>query len=187
MGTTTKTLIRYRHTLIEYGLIKKVVKQKSSSGGYDHNLYQIGLLDKDRILLPPVERLPEDQEEIISGIEEAPSSNQNNPQKVIMDKKERIKEELKKLNLDKKSLDKIISNYSLEDMEEKLELLQIKRNIINPAGWLIAALKEDYATLESYEKPEELILPVKKKEEIKRLPREEELKWIRKIREIISK
>jgi hypothetical protein len=52
MGTTTKTLIRYRHTLIEYGLIKKVVKQRSSSGGYDHNLYQIGLLDQDRILLP---------------------------------------------------------------------------------------------------------------------------------------
>lgn len=193
MGTTTKTLIRYRNTLIEYGLIKKVVKQKSSSGGYDHNLYQIGLLDKDTILLPPVERLPEDKEEIISGIaEEAPSSNQNNPKKVIIDnkkilKKERIKEELKKLNLDKKSIDKIILNYSLEDIEEKLELLQIKRNVVNPAGWLIAALKEDYATLESYEKPEKLIPPVKKKEEIKRLPREEELKWIRKIREIISK
>ena len=102
-------------------------------------------------------------------------------------KKERIKEELKKLNLDKKSIDKIILNYSLEDIEEKLELLQIKRKVVNPAGWLITALKEDYATLESYEKPEELIPPVKKKEEIKRLPREEELKWIRKIREIISK
>jgi hypothetical protein len=196
MGTTTKTLIRYRNTLIEYGLIKKVVKQKSSSGGYDHNLYQIGLLDKDRLLLPPVERLPEDKEEIISGVaEEAPSSNQNNPQK------ERIKEELKKLKLDKKSSDKIILNYSLEDIEENLELLQIKRKVVNPAGWLIAALKEDYATIESYEKPEEveeeqqrkitkpeeLISPVKQKEEIKRLPREEELKWIRKIREIISK
>ena len=145
------------------------------------------LLDKDRILLPPVERLPEDKEKIISGVEEeAPPSNQNNPQKVIMDKEERIKEELKKLNLDKKSIDKTILNYSLEDMEEKLELLQIKRKVVNPAGWLIAALKKDYATLESYEKPEELLPPVKKKEEIKRLPREEELKWIRKIREIIS-
>jgi len=182
MGTTTKTLIRYRNTLIEYGLIKKVVKQKSSSGGYDHNLYQIVLLDKDRILLPKGERLPEDKEEIISGIaEEAPSSNQNNP------KKERIKEELEKLNLDKKSIDKIILNYSYEDIEEKIELLQIKRKVVNPAGWLIAALKEDYTTSEAYEKPEELPPPVKQKEEIKRLPREEELKWIRKIREIISK
>jgi len=86
-----------------------------------------------------------------------------------MDKKERIKEELKKLNLDKKSIDKIILNYSLENIEEKLELLQIKRKVVNPAGWLITALKEDYATLEASEKPEELIPEVKKKEGIKRL------------------
>jgi len=202
MGTTTKTLIRYRHTLIGYDLIKKVVKQKSHSGGYDHNLYQIVLLDKERIILPPIERLPEDKEEIISGVEEeTPPSNQNNPQKIIMGKEEKIKEELKKLNLDTKSSDKIILNYSLEDIEEKLDLLQIKRKVVNPAGWLITALKEDYTSLEADEKPEEveeeqqrkttkpeeLIPPVKKKEEIKRLPREEELKWIRKIREIISK
>lgn len=132
MGTTTKTLIRYRNTLIEYGLIKKVIKQRSSSGGYDHNLYQIVLLDKENILYLLAEKLPEDSEEIISGIaEEAPSFNQNNPKKIDTDnkkflKKGRIKEELKKLNLDKKSIDKIILNYSLEDIEEKLELLHIK-------------------------------------------------------------
>lgn len=205
MGITTKTLIRYRNTLIEYGLIKKVVKQKSSSGGYDHNLYQIGLLDKDRILLPPIERLPEDKEEIISGVaEEAPSSNQNNPQKVIMDNKERVKEELKKLKLDKKSIDKIILNYSLEDIEEKLEFLQIKRNVVNPASWLITALQANYLNPESYReekiieteevepeskivKPEELTPEKKPEEEKKRLSREEELKWIRKIRNNILK
>jgi hypothetical protein len=181
---------------------------------YDHNLYQIVLLDKDRILLPPVERLPEDKEEIISGVaEEAPSSNQNNPRKIIIDnkeilKKERIKEELKKLNLDKKSIDKIILNYSLKDIEEKLDLLQIKRKVVNPAGWLIAALQANYLNPESYReeryeeekiieteevepeskivKPEELTPEKKPEEEKKRLPREEELKWIRKIREIIS-
>jgi hypothetical protein len=76
---------------------------------------------------------------------------------------------LKKIKLDKKSSDKIILNYSLEDIEKKLELLQRKRKVVNPAGWLIAARKEDYATLEAYEKPEELIPEVKKKEEIKRL------------------
>ena len=57
MGTTTKTLIKYRNTLLEYGLIKKIVKQISSSGGYGHNLYHIVLLDKENILYPPVERL----------------------------------------------------------------------------------------------------------------------------------
>jgi len=57
LGTTTKSLIKYRNTLLEYGLIKKIVKQRSSSGGYDHNLYQIVLLDKENILYPPAEKL----------------------------------------------------------------------------------------------------------------------------------
>ncbi|MBU4047687.1 hypothetical protein KKB01_04335, partial [bacterium] len=208
MGTTTKTLIKYRNTLLEYGLIKKVIKQRSASGGYDHNLYQIVLLDKENILYPPAERLPEENEEIISGVAEgSPSSNQNNPKKIVTDNKksiktERIKEELEKLNLDKKSIDNIILNYSLEDIEEKLDLLKIKRNVINPAGWLITALQANYLNPESYReendeeeiKSENIItnhrgtLPGKKeKEEKKRLSREEEQKWIRKIRYNILK
>ncbi len=214
MGTTTKTLIKYRNTLLEYGLIKKIVKQRSSSGGYDHNLYQIILLDKENILYPPAERLPEENEKVISGIaEESPSSNQDNPKKIVTDSKkplktERIKEELKKLNLDKKSIDKTILNYSLEDIEEKLDLLEIKRNVINPAGWLITALQANYRNPESSRekkdeeekimeteevesesksiKPEKLILK-KKLEETKRLSREEELKWVRHIRNNILK
>lgn len=214
MGTTTKTLIKYRNTLIEYGLIKKVVKQKSTSGGYDHNLYQIILLDKENILYPPVEKLPEENEEIISGIsEEFPYSNQDNPNKIVIDNKkslktERIKEELEKLNLDKKSIYKTILNYSLEDIEEKLDLLEIKRNVLNPAGWLVAALQANYLNLEPSKeendkeektKKEEIqpenkrlktgiMLPQKKeKEEKNRLSREEELKWIKKIRYNILK
>jgi len=155
MGTTTKTLIKYRDTMLEYGLIKKIVKQKSSSGGYDHNLYQIVLLDKENILYPPAEKLPEEKEEIISGIaEESSYSNQDNPKKIVTNnkkspKEERIKEELEKLNLDKKSIDKIIINYSLEDIEKKIDLLRIKKNVVNSAGWLIAALKANYLNPES--------------------------------------
>ena len=214
MGTTTKTLIKYRNTLLEYGLIKKVVKQRSSSGGYDHNLYQIVLLDKENILYPPAERLPEENEKVISGIaEESPSSNQDNPKKLIIDNKkslktERIKEELEKLNLDKKTIDKIISNHSLEDIEEKLDLLEIRRNVVNPTGWLITALQVNYLNPESSRekkdeeekimeteevesesksiKPEKLILK-KKLEETKRLSREEELEWIKKIRNTVLK
>ena len=210
LGTTTKTLIRYRNTLLEYGLIKKVIKQKSISGGYDHNLYQIVLLDKENVLHPPAEKLPEENEEIIAGIaEESPSSNHhnsnNNPKKVVNAdkkslKKERIKEELIKLKLDKKFIDKIILNYSLEDIEGKIDLLNTKRNVVNPAGWLIAALKANYLNPESSKekndeeekimetekiKSENIItnhggiLPGKKeKEEKERLFIEEELKWI---------
>jgi len=206
MGTTTKTLIKYRNTLLEYGLIKKIVKQKSSSGGYDHNLYQIVLLDKENILYPPKEKLPEENEEIISGIsEEFPYSNQDNPNKVVSDNKkslktERIKEELEKLNMDKKSIDKTILNYSLEDIEEKLDLLRIKRNVVNPVGWLIATLKANYLNPESSKeendeeekiieteeieseskivKLNKLALKKKEKEEKDRLFMEESLKWI---------
>jgi len=199
MGTTTKTLIKYRNTLLEYGLIKKIVKQRSSSGGYDHNLYQIVLLDKENILYPPAEKLPEENEKIISGIsEESPSSNQNNPNKIVTDNKkslktERIKEELEKINLDKKSIDKIILNYSLEDIEEKLDLLRIKKNVVNPVGWLIAALKANYLNTESFRendgieeeeqenkiaKSEKISLEQKEREEKGRLFIEENLKWI---------
>ena len=206
MGTTTKTLIKYRNTLLEYGLIKKILKQKSSSGGYDHNLYQIVLLDKENILYPPKEKLPEENEEIISGIsEEFPYSNQDNPNKIVSDNKkslktERIKEELEKLNMDKKSIYKTILNYSLEDIEKKIDFLRIKRNVINPAGWLIAALKANYLNPESSkeENDEEekimeteeieseskivklntLALEKKEKEEKDRLFMEEILKWI---------
>lgn len=114
------------------------------------------MLDKEKILFPPAERLPKDAEEVISGIaKESPSTNQNNSKKINTNdkkssKKEMIKEKLKRLNLDKKSMDKIILNYSLEDIEEKLYLLKIKRKVINPAGWLIAALQTNYFNPESY-------------------------------------
>jgi len=212
MGTTTKTLIKYRNTLLEYGLIKKIVKQRSSSGGYDHNLYQIVLLDKENILYPPTEKLPEENEKIISGIA-GKFPFQDNPKKVIIENKkspktERIKKELEKLNLDKKLIDKIILNYSLEDIEEKLDLLEIKRNVINPAGWLITALQANYLNPESSKeenheeeimeteeieakskivKPDKTTLEKKPKEETKRLSREEELEWIRKIRNNVLK
>ena len=207
MGTTTKTLIKYRTTLLECGLIKKIVKQRSSSGGYDHNLYHIVLLDKENILYPPAEKLPEEKEEIISGIaEESSYPNQDNPKKVIIDnkkspKEKRIKEELIKLNLDKKSIDKIILNHSLEDVEKKIDLLRIKKNVVNPAGWLIAALKANYLNPESSKeendeeekimeteemeseskivKLNKLALKKKEKEEKERLFIEESLKWVR--------
>ena len=207
MGTTTKSLIKYRAILLECGLIKKIVKQRSASGGYDHNLYQIVLLDKENVLHPPAEKLPEEKEKIVSGIvEESPSSNQNNPNKIVPDSKkslktERIKKELEKLNLDKKSIDKIILNYSSEDIEEKLDLLEIKRNVVNPAGWLIAALKANYLNPESSKeendeeekimeteemeseskivKLNKLALKKKEKEEKDRLFMEESQKWIK--------
>jgi len=87
-------------------------------------------------------------------------------------------------------------------------LLAVKRNIINPAGWLIAALQGNYLHSEyaikeddngSILKTEEgetenktvksnkISFKEKPKGEINRLSQEEELEWIRKIRKEISK
>ncbi len=111
-------------------------------------------------------------------------------------------------NLDKKSIDKIILNYSLEDIEKKLNLLEIKRNVVNPAGWLITALQVNYLNPESSKEEnneEEKIMETeemqseskivksdkttleKKPEEDKRLSRDEELEWIKKIRNTVLK
>jgi hypothetical protein len=108
---------------------------------------------------------------------------------------------LKRLKVDKKSIGKIILNYSPEDIEEKLDLLEIKRNVINPAGWLVSALQANYPNPKSYKKednyeetikteeiePEKILPPKKGKEKVKRLSREEELEWIRKIRNTVLK
>src|SRR5665648_1154224 len=58
---------------------------------YDHNLYQIVLLDKENILYPPAEKLTEEKEEIISRIaEESSYSNQDNPNKIVTDNKKSL-------------------------------------------------------------------------------------------------
>ena len=77
----------------------------------------------------------------------------------------------------------------------------MKKNVINPAGWLVAALQANYPNPESCKKEddyketikteetesEKIPPPIKEKEEIKKLPQEEELKWIRHIRDNILK
>jgi len=55
-----------------------------------------------------------------------------------------IKEQLRDLDFEEKFIEQILKEYSPKKIEEKLDLLLIKRNIQNPAGWLMAALKNDY-------------------------------------------
>jgi len=48
-------------------------------------------LDKENILYRPAEKLPEEKEEIISGIaEESSYSNQDNPNKIVTDNKKSL-------------------------------------------------------------------------------------------------
>jgi len=55
-----------------------------------------------------------------------------------------IREQLRELDFKEEFIEKILKEYSMKKINEKLDLLMEKRNIQSPAGWLSAALKNDY-------------------------------------------
>ena len=55
-----------------------------------------------------------------------------------------IKEQLRDLNFEEKFIEQLLKDYPPRKIEEKLDPLMERRNIQNPAGWLMAALKNDY-------------------------------------------
>jgi hypothetical protein len=54
-----------------------------------------------------------------------------------------MKERLRDLDFEGKFIEQLLKDFSPKKIEEKLDLLMEKRNIQNPAGWLVAALKND--------------------------------------------
>jgi len=91
-----------------------------------------------------------------------------------------IKERLMNLDFEGKFIEKILKEYSAKKIEEKLDLLMEKRNIQNPAGWLMAALKNDYQDVEQERYDEEPVrqAPHLSTEKKKILSREEALQQI---------
>jgi len=74
-----------------------------------------------------------------------------------------IKEQLIDLNFEGKFIEQLLKDYPPRKIEEKLDLLKFKRNIQSPAGWLSAALKNDYQDSEQEGYDEE---PVKRENNI---------------------
>ena len=66
-----------------------------------------------------------------------------------------IRERMIELDFKEEFIVKILKDYSARKIDEKLDLLLIKRNIQNPAGWLRAALKNDYQDAEQERYDEE--------------------------------
>ncbi len=62
-----------------------------------------------------------------------------------------IRERMIKLDFKEEFIKKILKEYSMKKIEEKLDLLMERKNIQSPAGWLRAALKNDYRGEESAE------------------------------------
>ncbi len=55
-----------------------------------------------------------------------------------------LREQMAKLDFKEGFVEKMFKEYSLKKIEEKLDLLLERKNIQSPAGWLRAALKNDY-------------------------------------------
>ena len=64
-----------------------------------------------------------------------------------------IREQLEDLNLKEEFIEKMLKEYSVKKIEEKLDLLMEMKNIQRPAGWLMAALKNDYRGEEQESQP----------------------------------
>jgi hypothetical protein len=66
-----------------------------------------------------------------------------------------IRERMVELDFKEKFIEKILKEYSTKKIDEKLDLLMERKNIKNPAGWLRAALKNDYQDEEQEKYDEE--------------------------------
>jgi len=67
-----------------------------------------------------------------------------------------IRERMVKLDFKEEFVEKMLKDYSLKKIEEKLDLLMERKNIKSPAGWLNAALQNDYRGEEPVEESEDL-------------------------------
>ena len=113
------------------------------------------------------------------------------------EKMQALRERMVESDFEEEFIEKITKEYSPKKIEEKLDLLMERKNIQSPAGWLRAALKNDYPTPHPHLNP-----PPSKGEETRRmdsrllgndikksesedkkiLSREKALGWIREIR-----
>jgi len=67
-----------------------------------------------------------------------------------------IRERMAELDFKEGFVEKMLKKYSLKKIEEKLDLLMERKNIQSPAGWLRAALQNDYRGEEPVEESEDL-------------------------------
>ena len=68
-------------------------------------------------------------------------------------KEQAVREQLVGLDIEESFIEKILKDFSPKKIEEKLDLLMERKNIQRPAGWLMAALKNDYQGEEQESQP----------------------------------
>jgi len=202
---STKSITRHHRKLVKAGLIKKVVKSKTTSGNYKRNIYQLAHPNRTKKSLTSGKFVPYIGDKNVPNLgtkcplNNTNKQNQYNNQDVVVvnikkskeegeEKMQLIRQQLMDLDFKESFIEKLLKDYPVEKIEEKLELLLEKKNINRPAGWLIAALKNDYQDPEQEKYEEKSVGEAShlSPENKKILSREKALKGIRLIRENFS-
>jgi len=169
LGISKNSLLSYRKILLKYGLIKKIVKRRTARGNYQSNFYKITPMKGGaNIGLRQVQILGEGSANIAPGVVQNLHPNNTNSNitnltaanreknavsaavnfKKLKEKGEErmqaVKERMVKLDFKEGFMEEILKEYSVKEIEENLDLMLERKNIQNPAGWLRAALKNDY-------------------------------------------
>lgn len=203
LGISKNSLLSYRKILLKYGLIKKIVKRRTAQGNYQSNFYKITPIEGAKIKPLQVHILGEGGANIAPGMVHNLHPNNTNPKhyqgnnskerenavatidfkklkKKGEEKVQAVREQLRDLDIEGKFIEQLLKDYPPRKIEEKLDLLMERKNIKNPAGWLSAALKNDYRDREQERYDEEPVrqesrLPTENK---KFLSKEEALQQI---------
>jgi hypothetical protein len=178
MQFTPKSITKFHQILLKHGLIKKISKGKTPSGNYRRNIYQITPLHMVKNTLSTGNIFPQVEEKITPNPgKKLPTNNTNlnitnstttngekdavvavNFKKLKEKGEERmrvIRERMIELDFKEKFIEKILKEYSTKKIDAKLDLLVERKNVKNPAGWLSAALKNDYRDAEQGKYDEE--------------------------------
>jgi len=211
MQFTPKSITKFHQILLKHGLIKKISKEKTPSGNYRRNIYQVIPIHMVKNTLSKGNIFPHIEEKITPNIgKKLPINNTNlNNTNATTTKKEKdavvavvnfkklkekgdlsastcayphadrcnaqaeekmrapynskehytgqaIRERMVELDFKEGFVEKMLKEYSLKKIEEKLDLLMERKNIKSPAGWLNAALQNDYRGEEPVEESEDL-------------------------------
>jgi len=173
MQFTPKSITKFHQILLKHGLIKKISKGKTPSGNYKRNIYQVTPLHMVKNTLSIGNNFPHVEEKITPNLgKKLPTNNTNlnntkattangekdavaaNFKKLKEKGEERmrvIRERMVELDFKEEFIEKILKEYSIKKIDEKLDLLMERKNIKRPAGWLRAALKNDYQEQERYD------------------------------------
>jgi len=180
LDMSKNSLISYQKTLLKYGLIKKTVGRRSARGNYRSNLYKITPIRSPRIGPSQVQKLDTGSSKFaLDQVQKLHPNNTNlNITNSTTTKKEKdaavvavanfkklkekgeermqaIRERMVELDFKEEFIEKILKGYSTKKIDEKLDLLMERKNIQSPAGWLRAALKNDYQDREQERYDEE--------------------------------